>query len=740
MRGRMLSSIQSFVGVEMLESENGYTFHLSKDPKRFLVSVASWLPVVVVLGLASLTFLSSVSKYPYYSPFTNIEEVALFYTSAGNFIKYGFSASTLLPDYSTSSNTADHPYAYNHMPPGPDIFIALVLKASGENYRLTRLVLWLIFLVGMICYFRFAKGILARFNLAGAGLAVLFLNPLMLLRAMDDPLYATFPLFAFLPLLALEAHYRTGSRWYAYLVYVLAFLGSVYLDYLSLFVVICCWLLLYFTRLVRLERKHLLGFLAAVAVGVLLHLFQNFLYLGPSLFAQELRMTLTNRILGVPSKETMKAFYRSIGMVHHGSTPLNPLGFLYSVWAGLSFPGRAAVILAELLTLAWIVLRCARFDREGGSVTLPRGEATAALGYFGLLSAWIAGTVTLPMFGFPAFTQEYSLHGAGLSAYFLAIGATAVCLEAIRQAVLHRPRGFLQVRAHFASSATALVLVLLAGTALWSAIQLNVMSFRLALSQFTATVAFAPRAPDGVAVSRLGPTTLELSWMDVTGETEYRVEMKGGFRTSFAQIGKIGANITSARINDLAPNATYSLRVRACYQENCSPYSREASNLPVAGAAPAESVARTSSDNRTTMVAPPFKYAKLEDIARHFRGEVYMTNINPVTVGFFAEEIGHGVCGAPSLPESGDIDVTKCHSLYARRQDHYRGVRPKYFFFFPRDLFPGFAECLPSDLLPALQRGGDECVSIMRKRLTERFRKVYVNDLFEVFDLHSAKP
>ena len=111
-----------------------------------------------------------------------------------------------------------------------------------------------------------------------------------------------------------------------------------------------------------------------------------------------------------------------------------------------------------------------------------------------------------------------------------------------------------------------------------------------------------------------------------------------------------------------------------------------------------------------------------------------MTNINPVAVGFFAEEAGHGVCELASLPEAGDIDPGGCHVSYMRQQEYYRTVRPRYFFFF-RELFPGFSQCLPSAYYPMLERGGDRCFEAMQERLAARFERVTDTGLFEVYDL-----
>src|SRR5258705_3345456 len=108
------------------------------------------LPVVVLL-LLSIVFIGSVIRFSYYSPVSNVEELALMYTAAQNFIAYGFLHSMFLQDLSTSSRAADHPYVYNHMPPGPDICIAVMLKMTGGSYRLLRVGCLAEFVSEMVC-------------------------------------------------------------------------------------------------------------------------------------------------------------------------------------------------------------------------------------------------------------------------------------------------------------------------------------------------------------------------------------------------------------------------------------------------------------------------------------------------------------------------------------------------------------------------------------------------------------
>lgn len=584
----------------------------TRPSPTFLLSALDYLVAGGILLFLFVLFAASLGRFPYYGPVSVVEEAAYTYTSANNFLKYGFLASGLLQDFSTSSNPADHPYIYNHMPPGPDILTAFLLEATGGSYRVTRLFYALVFLAGIAVYLRFVALILARLGLRGAGYAVLFLGPFMLFQNMERQPYSPFPLLAFSPLLALAAHYRTDRGAYLWLAGGVTFLSSLYLEYNLLAGLVWCWVFLYLTQVVRLDGRHLLGFLAIVACGIGLHLLQNLLYLGPNLFYRELMMTLGNRMVGSPSQEAMKEFYQSIGLVHHGSHAPDARVLLFQHWMQFWFPGRKFIIPTALVALGWALWRRAR------------GGEPNRLGHFGRLWLWIAGTLTLPLLMFPAFGQEVNLFGSRANLYFLAVGVTAVLAFAMRQLIAHRPQ-FGQPWAAYAS---------------WR---------------------------------WFVPATV---WV-------------GLLLGVFLSVQKV-----------VAANA------------------RELRQL--------------------IAVSREFKYVRLGDI-RHFSGHLFMTNINTPAVGFFVQEAGYGVCGPDSLSEGGDVDPDKCRVSFMRRHEQHAGLRPRYFFFFSSpDLFPGFADCLPSGALLAQRRGGDDCATLMYRRLSERFRKVFDNGLFEVFDLHTS--
>ncbi len=88
----------------------------------------------------------------------------------------------------------------------------------------------------------------------------------------------------------------------------------------------------------------------------------------------------------------------------------------------------------------------------------------------------------------------------------------------------------------------------------------------------TVTVSNIPSPPIGVTATTQSETAILVSWTDVTGETEYRIDRKTkvGVRNKWEQVGVTGANATAYLNTGLKPRMTYSFRVRACNAAGCS--------------------------------------------------------------------------------------------------------------------------------------------------------------------------
>ncbi len=430
---RVMSALLSLIWVR--RRERGYEFH-------GLGALASgrWLAVLALVGY-SLIFAATVVRSPLWSALGSVDEQAIYYQTARNFVTYGFWSSGFLHDLSTSADAAHHPYIYSHMPPGPDILLALLFKGFGERYALVRIVLAALFMAGMVCFLAFARLLLRAHGLSGYGYVMLFVSPITVFQTMDHPAYCLFPFFAFFPVLALQRYYATG-RPLAYAIALLTVLAaSLYVVALHLVLFVSAWAMLGLLRLIRFDRRDVAVFVGVAVAGVVIHLLQGMLVLGPAVFFQELGMALANRILGHPSVDEVIAFYRAHDLVLHGYQ-FDVIQNLMAWNTSLEFPGRAAVIGLAVLVLLWGVFRVGRYDPVTRVIFIPADRASspvrAAAALFAGLGAWGLVAIITPLLLFPAYTGDYGLGGRG--EFLLGIGAAAVVAYTVHELLADPPR------------------------------------------------------------------------------------------------------------------------------------------------------------------------------------------------------------------------------------------------------------------------------------------------------------
>ncbi|MDX2099494.1 MAG: hypothetical protein SFW36_17075, partial [Leptolyngbyaceae cyanobacterium bins.59] len=396
----------------------------------FLAQRVGRLLAIGILALLLLLQGWALLKFPYFTPASSVEETAYAYTGANNFITYGFWHSGFLQNYSNSPDPLDHPYVYNHYPPGPDILVALLLILSGGSYWFVNFAFALIFVIGVPFYLKFTEHILQKAGLTGASYTLPLLAPWSIVAIMSRFPSSPQLLFIFAPLVTLQHYYQTHRKRFYYLTLAVGFVSSLYLEYNVLISVLVCWILLYWTQIVPLKRKDLWAFSGILVLGVVLHLIQNLLFLGPEIFIKELWITISNRTTGIPSKEEVEEFYRSIFVVHHGARPTQ-LGILATqIWKNFDFPGRSFVLLSVPLLIGLVNFKRIAPSSEPSEM---HGESQQGnFVYLGKVWFWIVGTVLLPTIAFPAYGQEFSLRSSGSNIYFLAIGAVIVLGYGIR--------------------------------------------------------------------------------------------------------------------------------------------------------------------------------------------------------------------------------------------------------------------------------------------------------------------
>lgn len=107
-----------------------------------------------------------------------------------------------------------------------------------------------------------------------------------------------------------------------------------------------------------------------------------------------------------------------------------------------------------------------------------------------------------------------------------------------------------------------------------------------------------------VYADAVSESMIAVKWTDVEGETQYRIERRGGTSSQWVEVGAVGGN--SANFNDtgLAPRTIYAYRVRGWNEAGFGEYSNEAAatTWPPPGVKPAATRVVDSGGTDTTMV------------------------------------------------------------------------------------------------------------------------------------------
>lgn len=401
--------------------EHAYSSRLFAD-RVLAVSNA----VVLALGAALVFglffyYLRQSGKAQYFTPYSLLEEAAYTFTSANNYLRFGYLNSGFLQDFSSSLNPADHPYVYNHMPPGPDLLTSVLLWIFKGNYGSVRTAFAVSMLAGVVVYFLFVQALLRQLGVRFAGIALMLITPWVIIQLFDRQIYSPFLLLVFLPLLLVIQFLKKNQTGYLAVALVIIVLSAIYIEYSLLSAAIFCWTMLYLTQLLPLKFRHMVVIGAAFGLGIGAHLVQNMLYLGWDNFVLELKLTISNRTTGFPTQEELKDFYHRLGLVHHGSRPVEPEALKAQIVANFSLPVTPSARLMLFACAVWIVFgRGIHFNAGDGRPVVDRRAIANELWLILRLAAWAAITVLAPMILFPAFAQEVNLRGVA-NGFFLVI-------------------------------------------------------------------------------------------------------------------------------------------------------------------------------------------------------------------------------------------------------------------------------------------------------------------------------
>lgn len=676
----------------------------------------------IAFGMVLLLFVLHVAlalKFPYFNQFSNVEDWAYANIAARNYLQYGFLQSFFLQDYAASMYAADHPFVYNHMPPGPDLLTAVFLTLTGGDYHWTRILFGALPLPGMYYYVRFVKLVVGAQRIPGAALALLIAGPYVVMNHLQTEVHSIYLLLCFAPMCWMIEYSLRGGRWRLYGAIAATFILSVYIQYVLLAAALFAWVFLHLFRLTQIPRRHIVVIVLTIFAGIGAHLIQNLIYLGPELFARELIYTIGNRTVGFPTQEELRAFYLEAGLVHHGAQQmhLNLLG--YTLIGNLLFRFAILILPLTLALLATEAIAKRLASRIEGirSIAYPvsglfDGERTQAQ-FILRLFGWAAATIVAVILLFPAHTQEVNLStygginlllmavpGAALIGHLLMLAQPLWDAESKRRiAVYVRPENRIQLLAWAVIGFGAIAVFAFAR--IWPVASQELGARSLVLTAFNSLKSGGVYVSHPVAFVGLllGAGALFLSWL------RFRPDGARG-EAAAIELTTIGAVTRGAFLfAAVATVAAVSVRTEA-------------------------ELARIG--ERAT---EPNELEPLVLLAG-YKGRLFMTNINVPTIGFFAQSPGYGVCGRDSIQPGGKLTRDDCKMAQMRRQSFWREKRPEIFIYFKKSrVFPGFATCWPKDAYLGILRGGSGCNEELGERLASQYRLVGSNDLYDVYDL-----
>lgn len=662
-------------------------------------------------------------QYPYFNQFSNVEDWAYTNIAARNYLQYGFLQTFFLQDYSASMFAADHPFVYNHMPPGPDLMSAALLALTGGDYHWTRILFGALALPGMYYYVRFIKLILGAQRIPGAALALLIAGPYIVMNHLQTEVHSVFLLLSFAPMCWLIEYNQRGGRWRMILAFAATFLLSIYIQYILLAAALFAWIFLHVFRLTPIPRRQIVLIVCTIIAGIGAHLVQNMIYLGPELFARELIYTIGNRTVGVPTQEELRTFYLDAGLVHHGAQRAQLSMIRFTLVGNLLFRFAVLILPLFLALLATGIIakqlasRFEGFRRVAYPASGLSDDKDSQAGFILRLFGWAATTIIAVILLFPAHTQEVNLSTyGGINLLLMAVPGAALLglLLTLAQPLLDREVMW-RLGLYFPEDVRIRILT-------WLVIGLGVIAIfgfagiwplvtkdgstrfliDVAARAMNVLVAYAMsggRFAVTIVSIALGIALIALSWLRFRPEQDRAISLGTHWTTMgvvtrsaflFAALTTIAAICTRAAVEMVQ------ISERATEPNELEPL--------------------------TSLTS--------------YKGRLFMTNINVPTIGFFAESPGYGVCGRDSVEPDGKLNRDDCKMAQMRRQKYWSGERPEIFIYFKKSrVFPGFATCWPRDAYLGVMRGGSGCNEELGERLASQYRILESNELYDVYDL-----
>jgi hypothetical protein len=637
-----------------------------------IFSLLGTLTAIYLLLVLGQIQIKAALSYEYFTPATNIEEASYTYTAANNYIKYGLMNSMLLQDHSFSLYPEGHPFVYTHMPAGPDLLFAFILYVFNGDYKTVRIAVVVLSLIGMCFFYIFINLILK-----GIGIKT---NLAGYAIAMVGPwtiirLFESqiYPLFPILAFFPLFAweKYRTTNR-------------KVWL-YLFAFI----------------------SFLSALYIEYSLLSAVLFCYI--SLFLTKIiRFTKRDIVIYICSVLSGIGLHLIQNFAFYGPT---------------YFFQELVYVLGNRIIGYPSQEQLFEFYQKLGVVH--HGAHTLN---FRLLLTQINGSLHFINIGENANVNKiFVILIITILTEYLARVLKEPARKLLKVEITPLPENTLQiVKITLWMGVTLLIPVLLFPA---FAQEVNIATFGgnffFAIFEISIIALFFKQV-----YSALNYAGLSIREKGTENDAQYKNGIQKEWVGKYSKIKKEISDVITkkSRISSsLSIKILYlfliGLNMVFVYQLIVEQYNYTIRKTGY--------VDQLLSKNDTKLNLD----VSLKEISK-FNGQLFMTNINIPTVGFLVQYPGYGVCDPDSISDIGDLIISKCGTDFIKSTDSITlSQKPKYFFFFTYPtLFPGFASCMPSSTMIGA-RGGNECMNLLFKRLSDNYELKFTNKIVSVFDL-----
>ena len=293
---------------------------------RTRISVTSIVLLVLILSSFALTAYQWANTDGPVRSEGAPEEQILNYMAGRNFVTHGFLSRGFITDYSIDPDTNSPPLYYTHFPPLPSIIIGALELLGVEGLPNVRMVMNVIFAIGLAFVALFFKKHLSSWHAIGV---VLFLgfNFRTVLSNSDHVTYAYWFGLTFLALWSLTIREKPSR--YLWFGMLSLFLIS-WINYIQVVFTASTMILLWAMRLPNFTWKRLVIGGIVLGIGLFAHLLQNIIVLGWDIAVQDMLSTLGNRIFGVPGRAELLQFAQENDLVLWGVSELAPIESRFS--------------------------------------------------------------------------------------------------------------------------------------------------------------------------------------------------------------------------------------------------------------------------------------------------------------------------------------------------------------------------------------------------------------------------